>query len=83
MEMHDHFGAGVEIRGQMRTRGGGLPNGAEDVGFEIPAGKKHDIVAVPLASAGMEAELDLLSYSPDFTIERIDGAREERTLFGA
>ena len=83
MELLDLFGSGVNVTGQIRTRGGGIPNGAEDVSFELPAGKRHDIVAWPTASAGMEAELDLISYSPYFTIERIDGMVEERTLFGA
>lgn len=83
MEIIDFFADGVEIRGELKTRGGGIPNGSEDIGFELPAGKLHDIVAWPVASAGMEAELDLISYSPYFTIERIDGMVEERTLFGA
>jgi hypothetical protein len=82
-ELHDQYGQGVEITGEIVTRGGGLPNGAEDISFEIPAGKRHDIVGTPCASAGMEAEMNLISYSPDFTIERIDGMIEERTLFGA
>jgi hypothetical protein len=83
MEMHDQYGEGVSFTGEIVTRGGGLPNGAESFDFEIPAGKRHDILGWPTASAGMEAEMNLLSYSPDFTIERIDVMIEERTLFGA
>ena len=83
MELHDNYGEGIEISGTLRTRGGGIPNGAEDVNFAMPAGKRQDIVPWPTASAGMEGELDLISYSPDFTIERIDATFEERTLFGA
>jgi hypothetical protein len=74
---------GVSFNGQLRTRGGGLPNGSEEVNFEIPPGKRHDILAWPTAGQGIEAELDLLSYSEDFAIERIDGMLELRTLFGA
>lgn len=83
MEIHDQFGQGVVITGQLRTRGGAVPNGAEDIAFELPAGKRHDIMAWPTAGQGMEAELDLISYSPDFSIERIDGMVEERVIYGA
>lgn len=83
VELQDLYGDGVAITGQLRTRGGGIPNGAEDIAFEIPAGKKHDILAWPTAGQGMEAELDLISYSPGFSLVRIDAMVEERTLFGA
>jgi hypothetical protein len=83
IEVHDQYGEGVEIKGELRTRGGGMPNGVEDLSFELPPGKKHDIVPQPTAGIGIEAEMDLISYSPDFTIERIDGMVEERTLYGA
>jgi hypothetical protein len=53
------------------------------VSFELPAGKRHDIIPSPIVGAGIEGEADLLSYSPDFSIERIDGTFEERTLYGA
>jgi hypothetical protein len=83
MEVHDLANEGVSITGQLRTRGGGLPNGSEDLAFEMVPGKRHEIMAWPTAGQGMEAELDLLSYSEDFAIERIDGMLEERTIFGA
>jgi hypothetical protein len=60
-----------------------VPNGEEDVSFRLHSGRKHDILPWPTASAGMEAELDLITYSPDFSILRIDGMLEERTLYGA
>ena len=83
MEINDLAGSGVAITGQLRTRGGGVPNGAEDIAFEMVPGKRHDIIPWPTAGQGMEAEMDLLSYSEDFAIERIDGMIEERTLYGA
>jgi hypothetical protein len=83
LEVVDNYGEGVEIKGELRTRGGGMPNGVEDIAFELPAGKRHDIVPWPVAGQGIEAELDMISYSPDFTIQRFDGMVEERTLYGA
>jgi hypothetical protein len=83
VEVSDVMGRGVELNGTLRTRGGGVPNGEEDVSFRLHSGRKHDILPWPTASAGMEAELDLITYSPDFSILRIDGMLEERTLYGA
>lgn len=83
IELHDASGEGVAITGQLRTRGGGMPNGSEDIAFELTGGKRHDIVPWPTASAGIEGELDLISYSKDFVIERIHAMVEERTLYGA
>jgi hypothetical protein len=83
MEVVDNYGDGVEFKGELRTRGGGVPNGVEDISFDMPAGKRHDIIPWPTTGQGIEAEMDLISYSPDFTIERIDGMVEERTLYGA
>jgi len=37
----------------------------------------------PLSGKGLSAEIDLISYSPDFVIERLFLYNEERTLFGA
>jgi hypothetical protein len=83
LELNDLSNQGVSITGELRTRGGGLPNGAEQVNFELLPGKRHEIVGQGTAGQGMEAELDLQSYSEDFAIERIDGMIEERTYYGA
>jgi hypothetical protein len=83
MEIRDLSERGVSITGELRTRGGGLPNGTEDISFELVQGKRHEIVAWPTAGQGMEAEMNLQSYSIDFAIERIDGMIEERTYYGA
>lgn len=82
-EIHDHDGGGVSITGTATTKGGGIPNGTEPVGFELAPGELHDIKPWPLYGAGLEGALDLESISPDFTIERIQVATEDRTLFGA
>lgn len=82
-EIHDNSGQGVSITGAVTSGGGGIPGGVEDVGFDLPAGKRFDILPVPLSGAGIWAEADLVSTSPDYTLERLHVAGEERTLFGA
>lgn len=84
VEMRDYGSGtpGVSITGVARTGGGGIPNGAEDVGFQISPGG-YDIVPQPLAGGGMWTALDLFSYAPDFAIEAIYLGFEDRTLFGA
>jgi hypothetical protein len=83
MELHDYSRQGVSFNGQLTTRGGGIPNGVQDVFFELTRGQQHDIIGCPLAGNGLSGEFDLLSYSPDFTIERVQAMVEEVTLFGA
>lgn len=99
-ELHDNSGQGIDINGTVTTRGGGIPNGVQDVAFTLdgsalPAGANPqgllDLTTnygllpsdPPLTVAGISAEIDLISYSPDFVIERLFLANEERTLFGA
>jgi hypothetical protein len=83
LEVHDYSGRGASFTGQFTTRGGGIPNGSEDIWFELTAGQQHDIIPMPISGAGLSGEADLLSYSPDFSIERLQVMLEERTLYGA
>ena len=83
MELHDNDGRGVGITGNVTCSGGGNPGGVQDVGFQLPAGKRYDILPVPIEGGGIAAAIDLQSYSPDFTIERLHIGNEQRTLFGA
>lgn len=84
-ELKDESGQGISITGQVTTRGGGVPTGTQDVGFEIAPGAPmgYGIEPAPISGAGLGAQLDLQSKSPDFTIERLHIAAEERTLWGA
>jgi hypothetical protein len=83
MELTDNFRRGVSFTGTVTTSGGGVPNGTQDVAFDLPDGKLHDILPQPIEGGGIAAEIDLMSLSPDFTIERLHVAGEQRTLFGA
>ncbi|HEX3525257.1 MAG TPA: hypothetical protein VHT52_24600 [Stellaceae bacterium] len=74
---------GVSITGSVVSGGGGVPGGREDVGFQLTEGLEYDIIPAPLQGAGIWGGIDLQSFSPDFTLERIHLAVEERTLFGA
>jgi hypothetical protein len=82
-ELHDNAGSGVDITGNLLTKGGGIPGGAQDIAFELTAGQNHDIVPYPTNAMGIQGAIDLQSISPDFTIERLHILSEERTLFGA
>jgi hypothetical protein len=89
-EIHDNTGLGVSLTGAVTCGGGGVPGGAEDVDFNLtkPASSidpsdRSDIIPQPLKGAGIWGAIDLRSNSPDFTIERLHLAAEERTLFGA
>lgn len=73
---------GVSFTGTFTTIGGGIPNGAEDVSFDIPPSGK-DTIPHPLVGKGIAGWLDLQSVSPDFTIERVSLTYDERALFGA
>lgn len=73
---------GVTITGVQRTNGGGLPNGAKDIAFYLDPGMR-DIVPAPTDGKGINANLDLSSLSPDFTVARISMTFDARTLFGA
>jgi len=74
--------ADVNITGTIRS-GGGVPGGTEDIGFRLPDGEDFDIIPQPVSGSGIWAQADIQSTSPDFTIERLHVAAEERTLFGA
>jgi len=74
--------AAVNITGTIRS-GGGVPGGTEDIGFRLPNGEDFDIIPQPVSGSGIWAQADFQSTSPDFTIERLHVAAEERTLFGA
>jgi hypothetical protein len=82
-ELRDNFGGGVGITGTLTTGIGGIPGGVEDVGFQLTQGRKHELIPYSVHGQGIQGHLDLESYSPDFTIERLHVAAEERTLFGA
>lgn len=83
-EMHDntHGPEGVTVLGRLHTQGGGIPNGSEGVSFYLPPGT-WDTVPSPTAGGGLAAALDLESLSPDFVMERVSFAYDERTMFGA
>jgi hypothetical protein len=83
MEMHDHSGGGATVTGSLITKGGGIPNGTEQVAFELAPGELYGIKPWPVSGSGLNGALDLESISPDFTIERIQVASEDRTLYGA
>jgi hypothetical protein len=82
-ELHDNSGQGVSLTGTMECGGGNVVGGVEDIAFDLPAGKTFDILPVPAEGQGIWCQIDLQSYSPDFTIERLHISAEERTLFGA
>jgi|HubBroStandDraft_6_1064221.scaffolds.fasta_scaffold00529_29 hypothetical protein len=82
-ELDDNDGRGVQMTGQVTSGGGGVPGGVQGIDFELAAGASSGIIPSPISGAGIWAAIDLQSYSPDFTIERIHLSAEERTLFGA
>lgn len=82
IELEDNDGRGVSFTG-VQTSGGGVPGGSEDVAFDMPAGVQRDIIGVPTSGQGIWCQVDLQSFSPDFTIQRLHSAVEERVLFGA
>jgi hypothetical protein len=83
LELSDKSGQGVSIIGTVTTAGGGVPNGTEDVAFQLAAGTASGFEAQPLNGQGIMAGVDLESFSPDFIIERIHLAGDSRSLFGA
>lgn len=82
-EIHDHTGGGVTLNGTLTTRDGGIPNGAEEIAFELAPGETTGIKPWPTSGAGISGAIDLVSTSPDFTLERLQVASEDRTLYGA
>lgn len=83
LEFTDIFGGGVSLVGSCKTGGGGVPGGLQDIGFQLTQGVHESIEPQPIEGAGIWAGVDLQSVSPDFTIERLHLAAEQRTLFGA
>jgi hypothetical protein len=82
-EIADNDGRGVSITGTVTSGGGGIPGGVESVDFELTRGVPFGIKPSPLHGAGIWSAIDLSTNSPDFTLERLHLAAEERTLFGA
>jgi hypothetical protein len=82
-EVADNSGLGVSITGTVTSGGGGIPGGVESVDFELTRGVPFGILPSPLHGAGIWSAIDLQSNSPDFVIERLHLAAEERTLYGA
>lgn len=74
---------GVSLVGTATTSGGNVPTGTQAFDFELAAGRPYGFDVCALSCGGIAIQLDLESLSPDFTIERIHIAAEERTLFGA
>ena len=83
LEFHDNFGGGVGITGIVTAGTGGMPGGVQDVGFDLTQGVRYSMEPWPISGGGIAASIDLESISPDFTIERLHLAAEERTLYGA
>jgi len=74
---------GCSFTGNFTTREGSIPNGTYNVGFELSPGVTYGVIPWPLQAYGLSGELDLISYSPDFTIERFHFAVDEKQLYGA
>ena len=79
----DDDGRGVSITGTATSGDGGIPGGVESVDFELPGGVPFKIIPSPLHGSGIWTAIDIQSNSPDFVIQRLHLAAEERTLFGA
>ena len=83
LEFADNFGGGVAFTGKLITRYGGVPGGQQDIGFDLAEGTRFAFEPQRVEGAGIAGAVDLYSLSPDFTIERLHLAAEDRTLFGA
>ena len=83
LEFHDLYGGGVQFTGKFTTQAGGIPTGVQDISFSTPPGMPYGMQPHPLAASGIAGAVDLDSFSPDFTIERLHVVTEERTLWGA
>ena len=82
-EISDNDGRGVSITGTATSAGGGIPGGVESLDFQLTAGASFGIIPSPLHGSGIYTAIDIQSKSPDFVIQRLHLAAEERTLFGA
>jgi hypothetical protein len=83
LEFYDEFGRGVSFTGKFTTGAGGVPGGSQDIAFDAPAGQRYSMLPQPINGAGIAGAVDLQSFSPDFTLERLHIVSEERTLWGA
>ena len=83
VEVDDNDGRGVSITGTAHSADGGIPGGLESLDFELTRGTSFKIIPSPLHGSGIWTAIDIQSKSPDFTLERLHLASEERTLFGA
>jgi hypothetical protein len=83
LEFYDNFGGGVSLTGKLITHGGGIPGGAQDIGFQLTEGQHFAFEPQQVSGSGIAGAVDLQSFSPDFTIERLHIGAEDRTLFGA
>ncbi|HEX3522860.1 MAG TPA: hypothetical protein VHT52_12320 [Stellaceae bacterium] len=82
-EIDDNDGRGVSLTGHLATGDGGIPGGVQSLDFELTGGVEHKIIPQPVDGHGIWGAIDLISRSPDFTLERLHVAAEERTLYGA
>jgi hypothetical protein len=83
LEVTDYSGDGAAFNGIITTTGGGIPNGRQDVAFQIAQGELYRLDPAQISGQGLSGQLDMISYSPDFTIERLFVGKEDRTLYGA
>ena len=83
LEFNDKFGGGVALHGTVTAGGGGVPGGTQDIAFELTQGVSHGLEPWPIQCSGIWGAIDLESVSPDFILQRLHVAAEERTLFGA
>lgn len=82
VHLEDLSGGGAYVTGSLSTTGGGVPNGSEAVAFDVGP-NQSDLRPQPTQGQGIEAALNLTGNSPDYTIQRIMLAYEDRTIFGA
>lgn len=90
-ELYDYSGTGVSLTGTVTSGGGDVPGGVQDIAFDLQeggvpgvSGEKHAaILPQALSGGGIWAAVDLQSYSPDWSLERLHFAADDRTMFGA
>ena len=83
LEFQDYSGEGVSFTGTLMSRHGGVPGGDKDIAFQMSGGAGDAFEPQPTEGQGIAHAVDLNSVSPDFSIERLHGLSEARTLWGA
>jgi hypothetical protein len=83
LEVTDYSGEGAAFNGIITTTGGGIPNGSQDISFQLAPGELYRLDPQQISGQGLSGQMDMISYSPDFTIQRLFVGAEERTFFGA